>query len=70
MVTVHGPLNPAVTPDVTLRETRAVRKRLESGRLRLSSSFELSYAIVSAVARHQEAFVATLATTRASWSND
>jgi magnesium transporter len=61
VVTVHGPHDPAVTPDVTLRETRAVLKRLESGRLRLSSSFELSYAIVSAVTRHQEAFVATLA---------
>jgi Mg2+ and Co2+ transporter CorA len=61
LVTVHGPLDPAVTPEVALREVSAVRKRLESGRLRLSSSFELSYAIVSAVARHQEGFVATLA---------
>jgi Mg2+ and Co2+ transporter CorA len=61
LVTVHGPLDPAVAPEVALRETAAVRKRLESGRLCPSSSFELSYAIVSAVARHQEAFVATLA---------
>ena len=61
LVTVHGPLDPAVAPEVALRETAAVRKRLESGRLRPSSSFELSYAIVSAVARHQETFVATLA---------
>jgi magnesium transporter len=61
LVTVHGPLDPAVAPEVALRETEAVRRRVESGRLRLSSSFELSYAIVSAVARHQEAFVATLA---------
>ena len=61
LVTVHGPLDPAILPDVALRETRAVRQRLESGRLRLSSSFELSYAIVSALARHQETFVATLA---------
>ena len=61
LVTVHGPLNPAILPDVALRETRAVRKRLESGRLRLSSSFELSYAIVSALARHQETFLASLA---------
>jgi magnesium transporter len=60
LVTVHGPLDP-VAPEVALRETAAVRKRLESGRLRPSSSFELSYAIVSAVARHQETFVATLA---------
>jgi Mg2+ and Co2+ transporter CorA len=61
LVTVHGPLDPAVAPEAALRETAAVRARVESGRLRPSSSFELSYAIVSAVARHQEAFVATLA---------
>jgi magnesium transporter len=61
LVTVHGPLDQAVAPEVALRETRAVLARLESGRLRPSSSFELSYAIVSAVARHQESFVATLA---------
>ena len=61
LVTVHGPVDPAVDPEVALRETRAVMKRLESGRLRASTSFELSYAIVSALARHQEAFVATLA---------
>jgi Mg2+ and Co2+ transporter CorA len=61
LVTVHGPLDPEVAPEVALRETRAVLGRLESGRLRPSSSFELSYGIVSAVARHQETFVATLA---------
>jgi magnesium transporter len=61
LVTVHGPLDPALAPEVALRETRAVRQRVESGRLRPATSFELSYAIVSAVARHQEAFVAALA---------
>jgi magnesium transporter len=61
LVTVHGPLSPAVPADVALRESHSVRTRLESGRLRPSSSFELSYAIVSALARHQEAFVAALA---------
>jgi magnesium transporter len=61
VVTVHGPLDPAISQEVALRETRAVLRRLESGRLRPSSSFELSYAIVSALARHQETFVATLA---------
>ena len=61
LVTVHGPLDPALAPEVAVRETRAVRQRVESGRLRPATSFELSYAIVSAVARHQEAFVATLA---------
>ena len=61
LVTVHGPLDPALAPEVALRETQAVRQRVESGRLRPSTSFELSYAIVSAVARHQESFVAMLA---------
>jgi magnesium transporter len=61
LVTVHGPLDQAVNPDVALRETRAVLKRLESGRLRPDSSFELSYAIVTALARHQESFLAALA---------
>jgi magnesium transporter len=34
-----------------------VLRRLEAGRFRPASSFDLSYAIVSAVARRQEAFV-------------
>jgi magnesium transporter len=65
LVTVHGPVNPAVTPEATLRETRAVLRRLESGRLRPRSPFELSYAIVSALAQGQEAFVETV--TRQVW---
>jgi magnesium transporter len=65
LVTVHGPVNPAVTPEVALRETRAVRGRIEAGRLRPRSPFELSYAIVSALAQGQEAFVETV--TRQVW---
>jgi magnesium transporter len=61
LVTVHGPLQPEVTPEVAGRETGRVRRRIESGRLRPASSFELSYAIVSALAHHQEGFLATLA---------
>src|SRR6266545_5017737 len=61
LVTVHGPLNPAVNPEVALRETHAVLERIQKGRLRPASSLELSYTIVSAVARHQEGFVATIA---------
>src|SRR6266498_1250369 len=61
LVTVHGPLNPAVNPEVALRETRAVLGRIQAGRLRPASSFELSYAIVSALTRHQEALVGMLA---------
>ena len=65
LVTVHGPLNPAVTPEAALRETRAVLHRIEAGRLRPRSPFELSYAIVSALAQGQEAFVETV--TRQVW---
>jgi magnesium transporter len=61
LVTVHGPVNPAAPPDAALRETRAVLKRIETGRQHPRSSLELSYAVVSAVTRHQEAFVAALA---------
>src|SRR5450759_2082177 len=57
LVTVHGPVNPAVKPAVALRETRAVLSRIEAGRLRPATSFELSYAIVSALTRHQEDYV-------------
>jgi len=65
VVTVHGPVNPAVTPEAALRETQAVLGRIEAGRLRPRSAFELSYAIVSAMAQGQEAFVETV--TRQVW---
>ena len=60
LVTVHGPLNPAVDPEVALRETRAVLQRIEAGRLKPAIPFELSYAIVSALTRHQEDYVETV----------
>ena len=65
VVTVHGPLNPAVPPEAALRETRAVLGRIEAGRLRPGSPSEVSYAIVSALAQGQEAFVETV--TRQVW---
>jgi len=65
VVTIHGPVNPAVTPEAALRETRAVLGRIEAGRLHPRSAFELSYAIVSALAQGQEAFVETV--TRRVW---
>jgi magnesium transporter len=57
VVTVHGPVNPAVPPEAALRETHTVLGRIEAGRLRPRSAFELSYAIVSALAQGQEGFV-------------
>ncbi len=60
VVTVHGPLNPAVDPEVALRETSAVLRRIEAGRLHPTTPYELSYAIVSALTRNQEAYIETL----------
>jgi magnesium transporter len=61
LVTVHGPLDPEVIPELAFRETSAVRKRIEAGRFRPTTSFELSHAIVSAMTRHQEEFLGILA---------
>jgi magnesium transporter len=61
LVTVHGPLDPEVIPELAFRETNAVLKRIKAGRLRPKASFELSHAIVSAMTRHQESFVGILA---------
>lgn len=60
VVTVHGPINPAVEQTVALQQTETVKRRVVSGRLRPASPFEVSYAIVSALARLLEAFVETL----------
>jgi magnesium transporter len=61
LVTVHGPLDPEVIPELAFRETDAVRKRVEAGRFRPKLAYELSHAIVSAMTRHQEGFVGILA---------
>jgi Mg2+ and Co2+ transporter CorA len=65
LVTVHGPLHPAVNPEVALRETEAVRRRIEGGRLKPDSPFELSYAIVSTLTHRLESFIEEL--TRDVW---
>jgi magnesium transporter len=50
LVTVHGPVNPAVDPAAALRETGQVAARLDSGRLRPAHPYALSGSIVSALA--------------------
>jgi len=65
VVTVHGPINPAVSPEIALRETDAVSRRLLAGRLKPRSPFELSYAIVSALTHNLERFIEEL--TRDVW---
>jgi magnesium transporter len=61
LVSVHGPLNPVVPLEAALRETRQVVARMEAGRLRPTSPFALSYAIVSTIARRETDLVAELA---------
>jgi len=61
LVTTHGPLGRGVGLDLALRETRHVLGRLESGRLRPTTPFELSYAIVAAVAHRQGTYLTELA---------
>jgi len=60
LVTVHQPSD-AVPRETILRETLMVSARLTAGRFQPTTTSELSYAIVSAVARRMEAFVWTLA---------
>jgi len=60
VVTVHGPINPSVPLETALRETDAVRRRIEAGRLRPDSPYELSYAIISSLTHRHEAFIEEL----------
>jgi magnesium transporter len=61
LVTVHGPLNPAVSPQVASVDTDAVRRRIEEKHLQIKSPFELSHWIVSALIRREADLVARLA---------
>ena len=60
LVTVHGPVNPAVPPDVPVRDTREVLERIRAGRLHPRTPFDISHAVVSALARRMEQFIETL----------
>lgn len=60
LVTVHGPLNPLADPHIAAAETRDVLHRVETGHVTPTTPHELSYAIVCALVRHQEAYIETL----------
>ena len=60
LVTVHGPLNPAVDPAVAMIDTDAVLRRLESGRLRADTAPALSHALVTAMTGRLRDFLTTL----------
>jgi magnesium transporter len=57
LITVHGPVNPAVAPEAMMRETDVMLARLQAGRLQPTIGFELSDAIVSALTRSQEDYI-------------
>jgi Mg2+ and Co2+ transporter CorA len=62
LITVHGPINPAVKPRVALRETRAVLDRLTTGRLKPTTPIELSHAIISVLIANQEDYIESVTT--------
>ena len=57
---MHGPVNPLVRADVALEETRAVARRVETGRLRPTSAADLSFAIVTALTGRMRDLLSTL----------
>ena len=61
LVTVHGPLNPAVNAALAFLDTEEMLRRLEHGRLRPATAFELSHALVSSLTRREADLVASLA---------
>lgn len=61
LVTVHGPINPAVDPAESLVDTEAVLRRLREGRFRPGSPAEVSYALGSAIARRQRGLISSVA---------
>jgi magnesium transporter len=61
LVTVHGPLNPAVDRRAAMVETRAALERIRNGRFRPASAADLAYALGSAVARRQRALIGEVA---------
>ncbi|MBS1694089.1 MAG: magnesium transporter CorA family protein [Actinobacteria bacterium] len=60
LVTVHGPLNPAVDQAAAMVEVDTVLARLASGKLKPASGFELSYALLTALTARLRGYAAEL----------
>jgi magnesium transporter len=60
LVTVHGPLNPAVDTKAAMVEVEAVLGRLASGKLKPDKAFELSYALLTALTGRLRTYTAGL----------
>jgi magnesium transporter len=61
LITVHGPLNPAVASEVALVDTADVLRRIEKRHFHISSAAELSHWIVSSMIRRESDLVSKLA---------
>jgi magnesium transporter len=60
LVTVHGPLNPAVDQAAAMVEVEAALSRLKSGKLKPAKAFELSYALLTALTARLRTYTAEL----------
>jgi magnesium transporter len=60
LVTVHGPLNLAVDPELALVETGAVAARIDSGRWRPATPQDLAHAIVTGLNRRMRHHIEVL----------
>jgi magnesium transporter len=60
LITVHGPLNPKVSPDAAAVETGAVVRRLSAGRAHPATAYELSYALVAALSGRLRDYLSAL----------
>jgi Mg2+ and Co2+ transporter CorA len=61
LVTVHGPLNPEVSVETATEECDEVLRRIAMGRFKPNNPAELSFAIVSAMARRQRSAIGSVA---------
>jgi magnesium transporter len=61
LVTVHGPVNPALDIAEALVETEAVLARMQGGRFHPKTPVELAYAVTSGVARRQSGLIREVA---------
>ncbi len=60
LVTVHGPTNPAVAPDVPLQNTDAVWARIRAGRLCPTRPMQITHAITTAMTLGMEETLETV----------
>ncbi|TQS42687.1 magnesium transporter CorA family protein [Cryptosporangium phraense] len=62
LVTVHGPLNPAVSPELALVETGPLLEKVDAGRWTPTSSYDIAHAVITALNRRMAHHVSTLTT--------